>query len=123
MRQKRGEREGTRSCAVVRETDDEVRVDDKIWFSGKDFNELCRRCVNSSKGGDGVWRTDRIPVPMVQQRTPSVHEAGPEWSITRHERKRKQNGGEGGDDERGVSRERRVVLLLDMYPRGEAPCR
>ena len=57
MRQKR-EGEGTRSCAVVRETDDAVRVDDKIWFSGKDFNELCRRCVNSSKGRDRVWRTD-----------------------------------------------------------------
>ena len=58
MRQKRGG-EGTRSCAVVRETDAyAVRVDDKIWFSGKDFNELCRRCVNSSKGRDRVWRTD-----------------------------------------------------------------
>ena len=88
--EERGEREGTRSCAVVRETDAyAVRVDDKIWFSGKDFNELCRRCVNSSKGRDRVWRTDRIPVPMVQQRTPSVHEAGMEHHKTRKEKKTK----------------------------------
>ena len=67
MRQKGGG-EGTRSCAVVRETDAAVRVvDGKIWFSGKDFNELCRRCVNSSKGGaEFGGRTGRIPAPMVQ---------------------------------------------------------
>ena len=87
--EQRRQREGTRSCAVVRETDAyAVRVDDKIWFSGKDFNELCRRCVNSSKGRDRVWRTDRIPVPMVQ-RTPSVHEAGMEHHKTRKEKKTK----------------------------------